>query len=304
MARENEQERKLNVEITPLIKKIEALTKRIIKTKTLGEYISVFKGAGLEFDGYKEYSPDIDASAIDWKASARTKQILIRKYRQVKELEVYLMVDVSQKMVFGSTVKLKNEYSAELALAMAYIILSTGDSVGLLTFSDTVLNPIKAAKGVRQFHNLARHIINPDIYGGGYNIAYASEFALNFIKRKNSVVILISDFYGMTGPLWQRNLKLLRSKFDLFCIVVRDPRDKYLPHDVNEVLLQDPSTGQRLLIDSSLLKQRYAAYTHRQDAQLFRFFKETNIDYLETLTDEDFIRVVFNFFTMRRLKMK
>lgn len=303
MANEKRRGRKLNIDIAYLTRKVEALTKRVVRTQTLGEYISVFKGAGLEFDGYKAYSPAIDASTIDWKASVRAKQLLMRKYRQVKELQVYIMIDVSQKMVFGSTKKLKAEYAAELALSMAFTILSMGDSVGMITFSDTVINPIKSSKGIRQFHILARNLINPDIYGGGFNLAFAADFALNFIKKKNSVVILISDFYGMSGPLWERNIKLLRSKFDLFCIVVRDPRDKFLPEDVKQVLLQDPVSAQRLLIDSQLLKERYAAYTKMQDTKLFHFFKENNINYLETLTDEDFIRTVFDFFTLRRLKI-
>lgn len=301
MAREHE--RKLNVDVVYIIKKIEALTKRIMRMRTLGEYISVFKGAGVEFDGYKPYSPEIDASNIDWKASARAKQTLIRKYRKVKEVEVYLMVDVSQKMVFGSTHKLKNEYAAEIALAMTYMILSMGDSVGMITFSDTVINPIKAAKGTRQFSIITRHLLNPDIYGGGFNLAYAAEFALNFIKKKNSVVIMLSDFYGMSGPLWKRNLKLMRSKFDLFCMLIRDPRDKVLPGDVKEVLIQDPVTSQRLLIDSALLKDRYTSYTKVQDLELQKYLKETTINFKETMTDEDFIKVVFNFFSMRRLQL-
>ncbi len=308
MARKNksgkqETKRELKVDISPLLKRIEALTKRLVRTRTMGEYISVFRGAGLEFDGYKQYIPEMDASTIDWKASVRAREMLVKKYREIRDLKVYFVVDVSESMIFGSTEKLKNEYSVEFVLSLAYTILSAGDAVGLVTFSDDVLTKFKAAKGTNQFYKMAKVLVDPTLYGGGYNPEIVEEFMMNFVARKNSVVIMVSDFYGVQGKMWKRRLKLLSAKFDVVCLVVRDPRDKYLPEDVRNVIMEDPYTGQRLLVDSAYIKKRYEHFTRKQDEELFNFFKENNVDAIELPTDQDLVPALMNFFQVRRRRI-
>lgn len=297
---EPREERKLKVDIVQIIRKIEAITKRIVQTKTLGEYISVFRGAGLEFEGYKPYTTDIDASKIDWKASVKSKQMLVKVYREIRELEIYFMLDLSSSMVFGSEDKLKNECAAEFVLALAYTILNAGDSVGLITFSDGVKHHIKAMKGIRQFYKLARIIVDPTVYGGGYNITAAEEFSLGFVTKRNSVVILVSDFYGAKGNAWQKRLKMMGGKFDLVCIPVRDPRDTTMPSDVGEVMVEDPYSGERMLIHSALIKQRYDAYARKQDRELAATFKECNADSMTLNTETPLYESLVSFFTMRR----
>ncbi len=295
-----DEKRKLKVDIAQIIKKIEAITKRIVQTRALGEYISVFRGAGFEFEGYKPYSPDIDASKIDWKASVKAKQMLVKVYREIRELEIYFILDVSASMVFGSQDKLKNEVAAEFVLALAYTILSAGDSVGLIIFSDNIKYYSKAGKGVRQFYKMARVILDPNIYGGGYSLAEAEEFALNFIRKKHSVAVLVSDFYGAKGAAWQKKIKLMGGKFDAICIMVRDPRDRTMPGDVGEVMIEDPNTGERMLIHSALIKQRYDAIARRQDKELLNIFKEANADAMVLETDKPLYETLVNFFEMRR----
>lgn len=307
MAKKNkprkEQKRELRVEVTPIIKKIEALTKRLVRTRTLGEYVSVFKGAGLEFDGYKVYNPEMDASKIDWKASIKSRSLLVKTYREIRDLQVYFLVDVSESMVFGSTEKLKNEYAVEFVLALAYTILGAGDAVGMVTFSDRVIHHFKASKGIRQFYALARALLDPTLYGGGYNLASAEEFTMNFVSRKNSIVIIVSDFYGMKGNLWKHKMELMAAKYDTICLVVRDPRDKMLPEGVNSVLVEDPYTGERLTIDSALLRKRYEDFTQQQDKDLYAFFKEANVDSMELPTDRLMVAALIDFFITRRKRM-
>ncbi len=295
-----EQKRELKVEVTPLIKKIEALTKRLVRTRTLGEYISVFRGGGLEFEGYKTYNTDMDASAIDWKASVRSHSLLVKYYREIRDLQVYFVFDVSESMVFGSTDKLKNECAVEFILALAYTILGAGDAVGMVTFSDRVINHFKAAKGTRQFYKLARVLLDPTLYGGGCNLAMLEEFLLNFITRKNSVVIIVSDFYGIKGGMWKRKMKMLGAKFDALCMIVRDPRDRRLPADVGNVMVEDPFTGDRLLIDSALLSRRYEYFTKKQDKEISAFLEDNDVDVMELPTDKPLVRSLLDFFILRR----
>ncbi|MCG2719896.1 MAG: VWA domain-containing protein, partial [Nanoarchaeota archaeon] len=233
----------------------------------------------------------------------RVRQLLVKKYREIRDLQVYFVMDVSESMVFGSTAKLKNEYSVEFILSLAYTILGAGDAVGLVTFSDNVITKFKAAKGINQFYKMAKILVDPTLYGGGYNLDTAEEFILNFVTRKGSVVILVSDFYGMEGNAWKRRLKLLSAKFDVVCLVVRDPRDKYMTEEVRNVIMEDPFTGDRLLVDSAYIKERYESYTKKQDKELFGLFKEANVDALELPTDQPLLNVLMDFFKVRRSKM-
>ncbi|MBU2637612.1 MAG: DUF58 domain-containing protein [Nanoarchaeota archaeon] len=300
--KESEEKRRLKVDLAQIIRKIEAITKRIVQTKALGEYISVFRGAGFEFEGYKPYSPDIDASKIDWKASVKAKQMLVKVYREIRELEIYFVLDVSSSMIFGSQDKLKNEIAAEFVLALTYTILSAGDGVGLITFSDNVKYYTRAGKGVRQFYKMARVILDPNMYGGSYNLAEAEDFALNFIRKRHSVVVIVSDFYGAKGALWQKKLKLMGGKFDAVCIMVRDPRDTAMPGDVGEVMIEDPYTGERMLIHSALIKQRYEAMAKKQDRELMNIFKDANVDAMTLETNKPLYETMVKFFEMRRRK--
>ncbi|MDD4878152.1 MAG: DUF58 domain-containing protein [Candidatus Nanoarchaeia archaeon] len=299
-----EEKRRLKVDIAQIIMKIEALTKRIVQTRALGEYLSVFRGAGMEFEGYKPYTPDIDASKIDWKASVKAKQKLVKIYREIRELEVYFLLDVSSSMIFGSQDKLKNEVAAEFILAMAYTVLSAGDSVGLIAFSDKVKNYTKAGKGIRQFYKLARVVIDPNLYGGSYNLVEAEQFALNYVTRKHGVLVIVSDFYGAKGAVWQKKLKLLGGKFDTICIIVRDPRDISLPSDVGEVLVEDPYTGERQLIHSALLRQKYESISKRQDRELMAIFKDCNANAMVLNTEEPLYNTLVTFFQMRRKRAR
>lgn len=301
--REQEEKRRLKVDIAQIVMKIEALTKRIVQTRALGEYLSVFRGAGMEFEGFKPYTPDIDASKIDWKASVKSKQMLVKVYREIRELEIYFLLDTSSSMVFGSQDKLKNEVAAEFVLALAYTVLSAGDSVGLIAFSDKIKNYTRAAKGIRQFYKLARVVIDPNLYGGAYNIVEAEQFALNYIQKRHGVLIIVSDFYGARGTLWQKKLKLLGGKFDVICIMVRDPRDISMPSDVGEVLVEDPYTGERQLIHAALIKQKYDAIARKQDRELMAIFKDCNVNAMTLNTEQPLYNTLVNFFAMRRRRL-
>ncbi|MBI4154270.1 DUF58 domain-containing protein, partial [Candidatus Woesearchaeota archaeon] len=263
------EERALNIDLHLIRRKVEALTKRIVQTHILGEYTSIFRGGGLEFDGYKEYTQDIDATKIDWKASIRSKKLLVKTYRDLRELQVYFLIDVSSSMVFGSAEKLKNEIAAEFALALAYIIQSAGDQIGLITFNDSVSKIIEPNKGIHQYYKIANHLLSPEVYGGKFSLGNAADFVVKRIKRKNTIIILISDFYGQPLENWKESMKNMAVKFDTFCIIVRDKRDKELPEDIGLVMVEDPSTGKKVIIESRLLSKRYHEITKKQDETLF-----------------------------------
>ena len=126
------------VDLVPALRRLEILSKGLTSSKIIGAYKSVFKGKGLEFSGYRGYTLEDDSNLIDWKASARTNEILIKEYSEERDVDVFFLVDCSPRMLFGSTEKLKAEYVIELTASLSHAILEAGDSAGLALYSDDV----------------------------------------------------------------------------------------------------------------------------------------------------------------------
>jgi uncharacterized protein (DUF58 family) len=294
--------RKLNVEIEPSIRKLEVVTKGLIKSKGFGNYKSVFRGKGLEFLEYRPYDRNDDSSMIDWKASMRSNQLLIRQYAEERDIQVLFLLDCSSSMIFGSTSKLKNEYAAELVASLAFSILDAGDSVGLIMFNDKVVKEIYPNKGKGQFYNIVKTLTNPDNYGGGYNFNSVSDYILNYIKQ-SAVVIIVSDFVGL-GEDFLKSLKFVTSKFDTIGIMVRDPRDRELPKDVGQVVIEDPYSNNSLLIEPELIKEVYEEEIRKQERWIKDIFSRNKSDFLMLITDKGFVKPILTLFKERALKWR
>ena len=294
--------RKLNIDIVPSIKKLQIVTKGLIKTKGMGSYKSVFRGKGLDFSEYRPYDNNDDALLIDWKASMRTNQILIRQYEEERDLNVFFVVDCSSGMVFGSTDKLKNEYAAELVISLAFTILDAGDSVGLVMFSDKVVKKVYPGKGRGQFYSMIKTLSDPNNYGGGFDFDNVTDFILNYIKP-SSIVIFLSDFVGLKESSLEK-LKLITNKYDTVGVMVRDPRDKILPEDAGQVVIEDPYSNKSLLIEPKLIKEVYEEEIKKQEKWIKDSFMINKSDFLSLTTDKSFVKPVIGLFMERTIKWR
>jgi len=294
--------RKLNVDLVPSIRRLKVVTKGLVKTKGFGSYKSVFRGKGLEFSEYRPYDNNDDASMIDWKASLRSNQILVRQYEEERDVNVFFLVDCSSSMVFGSTEKLKNEFAVELIASLAFSILDTGDSVGLAMFNDKIVKKVHLGKGKGQFYALTRALMNPEYYGGGYDFSVAADFILNYLKQ-STVVIIVSDFVGLKEDVSKR-LQFVTTKFDTIGVMIRDPRDKQLPEGVGQVVIEDPYSKQSLLIEPELIKDIYEEEIRKQEKGIKELFLKNRSDFLSLTTDKNFIKPILNLFMERSLKWR
>ena len=95
---------KLRVDLKPAIKRLEIITSEVVSAGVVGQYKSVFKGKGSEFDGYRDYSLDDDASLIDWKASVRGNKLFVKQFVEERNINIFFLVDVSESMVLGQQV--------------------------------------------------------------------------------------------------------------------------------------------------------------------------------------------------------
>ena len=293
----------LKTGLLPSIKRLEIYTKGLAMGKLIGTYRSSFKGRGLEFDGYRDYAPDDDAGLIDWKASARTNDILIRQFIEERNLNVFLLTDVNSSMLYGSSAnKLKVLYAAELCASLCYAILKAKDSVGYGLFNDHLITHEMPSLESQQFYKLYRTLLQTENYGGHYNMSAVLEEVLAFLPEK-TILIIISDFIGVGGD-WERKLSIASQKFEIIGIMIRDIFDRTLPSDEINLLVEHPENEQQLLINPADARRAYELHAKEQEEYVKKTFKKNNSDIIMLTTDKPFVKPLFNFFKMRERRWR
>lgn len=293
---------KLKVNLELSLKRLEVLTKDLVNTSFLGSYKSVFKGKGLEFAEYRAHMPDDDANLIDWKASARGNQLLVKEFVEERNLNVFFLIDISNSMTLSSIPKLKCEYAAEFVSCLSYAMLKTGDNIGYALFSNNIIKEMPPTGGLKQFYVFSEILANPTIYGGNKNLKEAIKFLTDFVKER-TLVFIISDFIGVQEG-WEKELELATIKFDIIGIMIRDPIDRTIPGEMGQLAIIDPNSEDRLLIVPEKIKEEYAKETKRDEKEIENIFKDNNCDFLSLSTDKSFTEPLIDLFTSRAKKWR
>ena len=287
-------EKKLNVDISKSISEFRGFIKEFEMKLKL--YKKLFRGKGIEFDSFRAYSSDDDASLIDWKASKRANKLLVKHYREEKNLKIFFAIDMSDNMLLGSGDKLKCEYSAEIIAALAYLVLSSKDKAGFLFFSDKVIEYFPPQMDEKQFHRAVDFLLNPKNYGGSSNFDSVLDFLINYITADG--IFLISDFLGLKNS-HENKIKLLPHKFETSCVMVRDILDISLPDVSGEYIIEDSSSGEQILINPRIAKREYEIFSAEQIKYLRNLFKSSNIDFIELFTTDSFVPKLAEFLKER-----
>src|SRR5665213_2812390 len=232
-------------EILKKIRQIELRTNRIVTETLAGQYHSVFKGQGMNFDEVREYQPGDDVRAIDWNVTARMNHPFIKKFVEERELTLMLVVDVSGSGLFGSRDQSKRELAAEIASVLAFSAIRNNDKVGLILFSDQVELFIPPKKGRSHTLRLIREILFFEPKGRGTQPSLALDY-LNHIVSRRSVVFFISDFQAED---FSRALTITSRRHDLIAIRIDDLREETLPN-VGIITLEDAETGEQIEINT------------------------------------------------------
>jgi len=277
-------ERKLNLDIAGAVSDLETLLKRVLPKNIMYQIVL---GKGLEFDGYRDYTQTDDANLIDWKASVRGKKILIRKYIEERDLKFIFLIDVSDNMVFGSTEKLKCEYAAELASALSHLILINGDRFGFILYNDKIVSRRLPELGNKQFEIFVNELANPLIYNGSSNLNNILDSLPDSLDRNTSMIFIISDFVKF-DETYQKNLEALASLFEIVAVIVRDPLDNHLPIMDKELVIENPETKEKLLINPKIAARIYEENAFKQLSLVKKIFQNNNIDFLELSTEKSF----------------
>ena len=299
-------------ELMAKVGKIRILTNKLIDDQLSGDYHSTFKGQGVEFDEVRPYTPGDDVRTIDWNVTAKTGLPYIKRFSEERELTILFLVDVSGSQGYGSVRRSKMELAAEVTALLALTAIRNQDKIGLILFSDQIVKYIPPRKGRDSVMRLVREVLAAeDDAKGGTDIAEALKF-LNSVQKRRAVVFLVSDFLlpanrrGYTQEEYAAFERLLRATarhHDMVCVPVSDPAEQELP-DVGLVELEDPETGELVLVDTSsaAVRKRFAATAAEENEELKRFFRKTGIDTLTIATDRPYIDEVRALFKRRARK--
>ena len=283
-------------ELAKKIRYIQIYTSKAVNDVLAGEYHSVFKGQGMEFEEVREYQIGDEVRSIDWNVTARMGEPFVKRFREERELTVLFAVDLSASGDFGSTDKLKNEVAAEICALLAFSAIKNNDKVGLVVFTDTVELFVPPAKGTSHVLRLIRDLLNFKPRQARTDIAAAIDY-LGKVTNRQAVVFLVSDFLE-TG--FERALRTVGKRHDVIAVTIADPVEVRLPN-VGLVELEDAETGELIQIDtgSAAVRKRYEGLGADRAGKLQELFRGMDIDQIEILTGRDYLRDLVAFFRTR-----
>lgn len=277
----------LRLDFSEMLQKLEVSTRfPAFTTSMTGNFITRYKGRGVEFENFREYDPSMDdASKIDWLASAKTDKILVREFAQEKDLVFFIMLDTSHTMFFSSNEYLKCEYGAYIAANLAFSIIEANYQVGLIMFGRNFYEVIHPDTGTGQFHKITRSLSNPDYYGGEKRIDYVLNESMSRI-RDRAVVFLISDFLQFDQKS-TKFLQLLGERFEVTGIMVRDIRELELPKDTGHISLENPYNGEQIIVNADEIREDYYEEMKENETFIKRLFLENDMEILIYYTNKD-----------------
>ncbi len=283
-------------EIIKKIRRIEIKTSRMVSDVFAGQYHSVFKGRGIEFDEVREYQPGDEIRSIDWNVTARMGHPFVKKFVEERHLTVMLLMDASGSSFFGTKGQLKSELAAEFCSVLAFSAIKNNDRVGLIIFSDRIEKFIPPRKGSQHVLRVIRELLFHKPQGKKTDIRCALDY-LNNVMHKKTVSFLISDFFDCE---FKQQLIITSKRHDLIAVTLTDPREQELP-EKGIIRFEDAETQEVFLVDAANRFQReaFAEMSAKFLAQRELLFKQAGVDVINIRTDEPYTKELVRFFRRR-----
>lgn len=288
-------------DILKKVRRIQIVANRIVNDLFAGEYHSVFRGRGMEFDEVREYQPGDEIRSIDWNVTARVGTPFVKRFREERELTVLFLVDTSASGAFGSGTRSKLDLVVEVAALLMVSALKNNDKVGLGLFADRVHAYYPPRKGKANVLRLIRELIAAQPVVRETRVDEALGY-LNRVQRRRAVVFVISDFIGASC---QRTLSIANRRHDVVAITVRDPREHTMP-DVGFVVLRDAETGEVLELDTRHPRVRtlFREVAEKRKQELQAQLRQAGVDELAISTTEPYTTSMHRFFRMRERRFR
>ncbi|MCR9094139.1 MAG: DUF58 domain-containing protein [bacterium] len=317
----------LTSEILGRVREIQVRTGRQVADVLAGEYVSVFKGRGMEFDEVRPYVPGDDVRSIDWNVTARTGEAHVKRYVEERQLTLMLMADVSASQDFGSRGRSKREATAELCALLAFSATRNDDKVGLALFHGDIEQYIPPRKGQKHALRVVREVLahedaraaesletpgfvarlraawdrfatgrRPRKARESTDVGHALEFLMQVTKRR-TICFVVSDFLDDD---FEHAMVTANRRHDVIAVLVTDPNELEVP-DAGLVALEDAETGETRVVDTSAASFRREVEERAQArvSDLHRRFASLGIDFIHVDASGDVIEPLVRFFRMR-----
>jgi uncharacterized protein (DUF58 family) len=283
-------------EIIKKVRQIQIYTSRAVNASFAGQYESVFKGRGMQFDEVREYMPGDDIRTIDWNVTARTGKPYIKRFVEEREMTVIFAVDLSASGRFGTLDKTKNQLAAEFCAVLAFAAAKNNDKVGLLIFTDQIELFIPPKKGSSHILRLIRELLYFQTIRRQTNISLGLDY-LAMVVRKRAVVFVVSDFIQTD---FKKSLSLLNRRHDCIAVSISDPAEVALPN-VGLIEFEDAESGEMVNIDTSsrAFRGRYESSAAGRFDELKKVLRSINVDHIRISTGKPYIHNLIQFFHQR-----
>ncbi|MDD5439870.1 MAG: DUF58 domain-containing protein [Candidatus Omnitrophica bacterium] len=288
-------------EIVRNVRHIQIITTRAVTNVFAGEYRSVFKGSGIEFNEVREYLPGDDIRTIDWNVTARMDKPYIKEFVEEREMTVMLLLDIFGSSTFGSLARLKGQVAAEHCSLLAFSAITNKDKVGLILFTDKIEKFVPPRKGMSHVLRVIREALYFSPASKGTSIAGALEYLSKVMHRK-TITFIISDFYDKD---FTNALTVANKRHDVIAVTITDPLERELPN-AGLMSLYDSETGKEFVVDSSSAGIRAAFKKNAAERFLRRqaMFNAANVDNIDIRTDVPYTRSLYTFFKYRARRMR
>ena len=269
-----------------------------------GDYRSLFYGSGVDFADLREYQPEDDIRYIDWNVSARMNTPYVRKYVEDREVIAWFLLDLSPSVDFCRVDNQKRTVLIDFVATLARLLTRHGNRVGAMMYGSRVQHTVPARGGRNQVLRLINDLLKQPYLSRtpATDLAPLFKGSLNAIKKR-SLVFVISDF--ISAPGWEKSLNLLSQRHEVIAIRLWDPREMELP-DIGPIVMEDAETGEQLYVDThdKKFRRRFQEAASQREAVLAETFKRAGVDALSLSTEEDLIRAIVRFATIRRQHRK
>lgn len=284
----------ISAELLNQIKSIKIFTKRLMKSSLAGDYLSAFKGSGLEFDQIREYQMGDDVRFIDWNASAKMNKVMIKQLIEERDRTIILAIDISASANFSSKKELKKEMISKVGAALTFIASENKDKVGVFFFSDKVEKWIAPGRGRAHVSRILKDILSLKPTGKKTNIQQALNFLVS-LKKRNSVVFMLSDWIDEIES-YSNILKVTACEYEFVGIRFLDEKENSFPN-IGLIDMQDLETGELFTVDTKNKKINLFFKQHFLEQK--RLFEKYKIDLLDLTVGHSFVNPMINFFRQR-----
>lgn len=280
------------------VRRIEITTNRLVDQGVAGDYHSVFRGRGMEFSEVRPYQPGDDIRTIDWNVTARLGAPFVKQFVEERDLNIFVVVDVSGSLSFGSRAILKRELAAEIAALLSFAAIRNQDRVGAALVAEDLELFLRPERRRNHVLRMARDILSWPA-AGGTDLERGLRAVLRNLKQR-SVLFIISDF--VETP-YAAALKSAAARHDVILVELVDPRDHEIPVTA-PLVLRDAETGKLQVVSGARWRDEVEGRRRQERRELRSLARRLGLDLLVLRTDRPYLSRLVRFFEQRRRRLQ